>query len=94
MKNLKNLLKLASLKVSEEEEKILEKEVFMVIKYFDQLREIDDTSFINPDSLNFHPQELILREDREVPFTNRDDIIKNFPEIEGDYLKSPPITSE
>ncbi|MBT9164612.1 MAG: Aspartyl/glutamyl-tRNA(Asn/Gln) amidotransferase subunit C [candidate division WS2 bacterium] len=94
MKNLKNLLKLASLKVSEEEEEELAQEVFMVIKYFDELKEVEDSSFINPASLNFHPQELILREDQEVPFAERGEIIKNFPELEGEYLKSPPIKSE
>jgi len=94
MENLKDLLKLASLKVSEEEEEKLAQDVFMVIKYFDELKEVEDSSLINLSSLIFHPQELILREDREVTFTNREEIIKNFPEIEGEYLKSPPIKSE
>ncbi|MBT9130362.1 MAG: Glutamyl-tRNA(Gln) amidotransferase subunit C [candidate division WS2 bacterium] len=94
MKNLNNLLSLASLKVSEEEEEKLAQEVFKIIKYFDELKEVEDSSLINPSSLNFHPQELILREDRELPFTDREEIMRNFPELEGEYLKSPPIEKE
>ncbi len=91
MKDFDYLLKLAALNINPEEKDRLEKEIFRIIEYFEELKKLDTEGVIPLISSIFFISPLTLREDEPKIFPERESILEAFSEREGDFLKTPPI---
>jgi len=92
IKDIKKLATLARIKLSEEEEKRLLKEVDPILGYIAQLTEV--TSVVGEEK-KVGEHKNITREDTNVTEsgTNTDTIVSNFPEKDKNYLKVKKILS-
>jgi len=92
IKDIKKLAILARIKLSEEEEKRLLKEVDPILGYVAQLTEI--TSIVG-EAKKAGEHKNVTREDINVTETgtNTDAITSNFPEKDKNYLKVKKILS-
>ncbi|MEB3180564.1 MAG: Asp-tRNA(Asn)/Glu-tRNA(Gln) amidotransferase subunit GatC [Nostocaceae cyanobacterium] len=80
---------LARLELSPEEEEKFTAQLGDILDYFEQLSELD-TSNVDPttraiDVIN------ITREDELQPYPERESILQNAPEQEGEFFKVPKI---
>jgi aspartyl-tRNA(Asn)/glutamyl-tRNA(Gln) amidotransferase subunit C len=85
---LKHYAFLARLTLSEEELETFSLQLQKVLDYVSKINELDLTDF--EPLTNLLPS-LPLREDKPEESKNREDIINNFPDKEGNYLKVPKI---
>lgn len=85
---LKHYAFLARLTLSEEELETFSLQLQKILDYVSKINELDLTDF--EPLTNLLPS-LPLREDNPQESFNREHIIKNFPDKEGNYLKVPKI---
>ena len=80
---------LARLELSEEEAKVYSYELSKILDYFKTLQEVDTTN-IEP---TFHSVKLKtpFREDEVKEFENKEDLIKNAPEVYGTSIVVPKV---
>lgn len=83
---------LARLELTPEEEQQFTTQLGEILDYFEQLNELD-TSHVAPMTRAIEISN-ITRPDQLEPYPQRDDILANAPEQEGDYFKVPKIMSE
>ncbi|OIP68736.1 MAG: asparaginyl/glutamyl-tRNA amidotransferase subunit C [Oscillatoriales cyanobacterium CG2_30_40_61] len=83
---------LARLELTPEEEEQFTTQLGEILDYFEQLNELD-TSQVAPMTRAIEISN-ITRPDQLEPYPQRDDILANAPEQEGDYFKVPKIMSE
>jgi len=83
---------LARLELTPEEEQQFTTQLGEILDYFEQLNELD-TSQVAPMTRAIEISN-ITRPDQLEPYPQRDDILANAPEQEGDYFKVPKIMSE
>ncbi|VXD25561.1 Asp-tRNA(Asn)/Glu-tRNA(Gln) amidotransferase subunit GatC [Planktothrix paucivesiculata] len=83
---------LARLELTPEEEQQFTTQLGEILDYFEQLNELD-TSQVAPMTRAIELSN-ITRPDQLEPYPQRDDILANAPEQEGDYFKVPKIMSE
>jgi len=83
------LAKLARLSVNDNQLKSLEKDLKSILKFIDQLKEIN-TEDIDPTS-NSLDQKLILRDDIAENTLSNEDLLKNVPESELGFFVVPKV---
>ena len=89
IKDVEHVAKLARLELTEEEKELYTKQLGDVLKYVDQMNEVD-TSNVKPmtqviDFCN------VMREDKVVQEIDKEALMSNAPEVEGDFFKVPKI---
>ena len=83
------LAKLARLSVNDNQLNSLEKDLKSILKFIDQLKEIN-TENIDPTS-NSLDQNLILRDDIAENTLSNEDLLKNVPESELGFFVVPKV---
>ena len=83
------LAKLSRLSVNDNQLSNLEKDLKSILKFIDQLKEIN-TEDIDPTS-NSLDQKLILRDDIAVNTLSNEDLLKNVPESELGFFVVPKV---
>jgi aspartyl-tRNA(Asn)/glutamyl-tRNA(Gln) amidotransferase subunit C len=83
------LAKLARLSVNDNQLNSLEKDLKSILKFIDQLKEIN-TENIDPTS-NSLDQKLILRDDIAENTLSNEDLLKNVPESELGFFVVPKV---
>lgn len=89
IKDVEHVAKLARLELTEEEKELYTKQLGDVLKYVDQMNEVD-TSNVKPmaqvvDLVN------VMREDKVVYEQTKEELMANAPEEEDGFFKVPKI---
>lgn len=88
-KDVEHVAKLARIEITEEEKEKFTKQLGDVIKYVNQLNEVDTTG-VEP-MAHAYPLFNVTRED-EVKYNNtREELLKNAPDEEDSFFKVPKI---
>lgn len=77
------------MELSETEKKKFAKELDKIIKYIDQLREVDARN-VAPTS-HVIPMENVLREDKVEPSLSQEEALANAPDKKDGYFKVPKV---
>ncbi|MCD8024079.1 MAG: Asp-tRNA(Asn)/Glu-tRNA(Gln) amidotransferase subunit GatC [Candidatus Gastranaerophilales bacterium] len=90
IKDVEHVAKLARLELSDDEKVKFSKQLGDVLKYMEQLNEVDTTG-VEP--MN-HPIDFsnVMREDVVVSEFSREELMANAPEAEQDFFKVPKIS--
>ena len=88
-KDVEYVANLARIKITSQQESSLEEQLSKIIGYIDKLKELD-VAGVEP-SRGVHITRDVFREDKVIPFEDREDILKNSPSREGDYFKIPKV---
>jgi len=83
---------LARLDLQEQEEEKFTQELNSILEYFEQLKELD-TETVEPTTRAIDVSN-ITRPDQLEPYANRDALLKEAPEPDGDFFRVPKILSE
>ena len=83
---------LARLELPLEEEERFTKELNGILEYFEQLKELD-TDTVDPTTRAIDVSN-ITRPDQLEPYGNRDALLKEAPEPDGNFFRVPKILSE
>ena len=89
IKDVEHVAKLARLGLSDEEKKVLAKQLSKILDYVEALNKLD-TKNVAPTS-HAVPMKNVFREDKAIPFKNAVDILANGPETDGRFFKVPRI---
>ena len=82
--DIKNLAELSRMDISEVEAEKLGTEIDSILEYVGQVQTV---SLDIEDGIDFGPVKNIFREDEPEPSQHREELIAEFPDKEGDYLK-------
>jgi aspartyl-tRNA(Asn)/glutamyl-tRNA(Gln) amidotransferase subunit C len=82
---------LARLEITEEEEKQFASQLSSILDYFEQLSELDTTDV--PPTTRAIDINNITRPDINQVYANRDALLEQAPEPEGDFFRVPQILS-
>ncbi len=90
IKDVEHVARLARLNLTEEEKVKFSKQLGDILKYMEQLNEVDTTG-VEP--MN-HPIDFsnVMREDVARYDCTREELMANAPEVEQDYFKVPKIS--
>jgi aspartyl-tRNA(Asn)/glutamyl-tRNA(Gln) amidotransferase subunit C len=80
---------LARLEITPQEEEQFATQLSSILEYFEQLSELD-TKDVPPTTRAIEISN-ITRSDKTTPYTNRDALLKEAPEPEGDFFRVPQI---
>ena len=89
IKDVEHVAKLARLDLTEDEKVKFSKQLGDVLKYVDQMNEVDTTN-VKPMSqaIEFFN---VMREDKEEYEQTKEELMQNAPDREGDFFKVPKI---
>ena len=89
IKDVEHVAKLARLELSEEEKIKYSKQLSDIVKYVEQMNEVDTT---NVEPMN-HPINFtnVMREDEVNYEVCKEELMKNAPQREGDFFRVPKI---
>ena len=89
VKDVEHVAKLARLELTEEEKELYTKQLGDVLKYVDQMNEVD-TSNVKPMS---HAIDFVnvMREDKVYYEQTKEELMANAPEEENGFFKVPKI---
>lgn len=89
IKDVEHVAKLARLELTEEEKELYTKQLGDVLKYVDQMNEVD-TSNVKPMS---HAIDFVnvMREDKVVYEHTKEELMANAPEEENGFFRVPKI---
>lgn len=88
-KNVEHIAQLARIEINDKEKEFLGSQLSKIIEYVDKLREVDVAN-VSPMRGPFLKDNM-LREDQVSVFENREAILKNAPEVGGDFFKIPRV---
>lgn len=80
---------LARLEITPQEEEQFATQLSSILEYFEQLSELD-TKDVSPTTRAIEISN-VTRSDRTTPYANRDALLKEAPEPEGDFFRVPQI---
>ncbi|AFY76143.1 MAG: Asp-tRNA(Asn)/Glu-tRNA(Gln) amidotransferase subunit GatC [Hydrococcus sp. C42_A2020_068] len=80
---------LARLEITPEEEEQFATQLSSILEYFEQLSELDTKNV--PPTTRAIETSNITRPDETIPYPNREVLLKQAPEIEGDFFRVPQI---
>ena len=87
MVDIKQMAKLARIKLNPEEESLLQEQINVIMDYIEQLSEVEP-SLIEPANLEEKPY---LRDDQVVSWDESHLGLDNAPERRGNLVKVPPV---
>ncbi len=88
---VKKVAHLARLEITPEEEQQFTTQLSSILEYFEQLSELD-TDEVAPTTRAIETSN-ITRPDELKPFPDKEDLLKEAPQQEGEYFKVPQILS-
>ena len=88
---VKKVAQLARLEITPEEEQQFTTQLSSILEYFEQLSELD-TDEVAPTTRAIETSN-ITRPDELKPFPDKEDLLKEAPQQEGEYFKVPQILS-
>jgi aspartyl-tRNA(Asn)/glutamyl-tRNA(Gln) amidotransferase subunit C len=91
LKDVEYVANLAKLELSEEEKKRFQKELDGIIKYIDQLNELDTENV--PITSHVFPLQNVLRKDEVLPSLSPNEALANAPEKKDGFFKVPKVIS-
>ncbi|NEP56428.1 MAG: Asp-tRNA(Asn)/Glu-tRNA(Gln) amidotransferase subunit GatC [Symploca sp. SIO2G7] len=83
---------LARLEMTEEEAQQMTAQMSSILEYFEQLSELDTDNV--PPTTRAIDVSNVTRPDELRPYPNREAILKEAPEPDGDFFRVPKIMSE
>lgn len=86
--DVQSIAALARLDLSEAEMETMRHDLEHILKYIDQLHEVDVAGVIAADTSGVHD---VMADDVPAPFTNREALLDAAPVREGDYVKVKTI---
>lgn len=89
VKDVEHVAKLARLELTEEEKEKFTKQLGDVLKYVEQMNEVDTTG-VEPMAHAFDVVN-VMREDEVVYEQTKDELMKNAPEAENGFFRVPKI---
>lgn len=89
IKDVEYVAKLAKLKLSQEEKKKFQKELDKVIRYIDQLNQVDTENV--PPTSHVVPMQNVLREDKVKPSLTQDEALSNAPDKKDGHFRVPKV---
>lgn len=89
LKDVEYVAKLAKLKLSENEKKRFQKELDRIIRYIDQLKQVDTENV--PPTSHVLPMENVLREDEVKPSLTQEEALANAPDKKDGYFRVPKV---
>ena len=89
LKDVEYVANLAKLELSEEEKKRFQKELDNIIKYIDQLNELDTTNVPITSHVTF--LQNVFREDEVLPSLSPDQALANAPEKKDGFFRVPRV---
>lgn len=89
IKDVEYVAKLAKLKLSPEEKKKFQKELDKVIRYIDQLNQVDTGNA--PPTSHVVPMQNVLRDDKVRPSLTQKKALANAPDKKDGYFKVPKV---
>ncbi len=89
IKDVEHVAKLARLDLTQEEKEMFTHQLGDVLAHVEKMNEVDTT---NVEPMN-HPIDFynVVREDKKIYENTREELMKNAPDIEGDFFKVPKI---
>jgi aspartyl-tRNA(Asn)/glutamyl-tRNA(Gln) amidotransferase subunit C len=89
LEDVEYVANLAKLELSGEEKKRFQKELDSIIKYIDQLNEVDTDNVL----ITSHviPLQNVLREDKVLPSLSPDEALDNAPKKKDGFFKVPRV---
>ena len=88
-KDVEHVAKLARIEITEEEKEKFTKQLDDIIKYVEQLNEVDTTG-VEP-MAHAYPLFNVVREDEAKYACTRQELLKNAPQEEDSFFKVPKI---
>jgi len=88
-KDVEHVAKLARIEITEDEKEKFTKQLGDIIKYVDQLNEVDTTG-VEP-MTQAYPLFNVTREDEVRYIATKEELLKNAPEEEDSFFKVPKI---
>jgi aspartyl-tRNA(Asn)/glutamyl-tRNA(Gln) amidotransferase subunit C len=89
IKDVEYVANLAKLELSDEEKRRFQKELDNIIKYIDQLNELDTTNVPITSHVTF--LQNIFREDEVLPSLSPDQALANAPEKKDGFFRVPRV---
>ena len=89
LKDVEYVAKLAKLQLTEEEEVAFQRELDKIIKYVDQLNELETDGV--PITSHVIPLQNVLREDEVLPSLSADQALANAPKSEDGFFRVPKV---
>jgi aspartyl-tRNA(Asn)/glutamyl-tRNA(Gln) amidotransferase subunit C len=89
IKDVEYVANLAKLELSEEEKRRFQKELDNIIRYIDQLNELDTTNVPITSHVTF--LQNVFREDKVLPSLSSDQALANAPEKKDGFFKVPRV---
>jgi aspartyl-tRNA(Asn)/glutamyl-tRNA(Gln) amidotransferase subunit C len=89
LEDVEYVANLAKLELSEEEKRRFQKELSNIIKYIDQLNELDTEDV--PITSHVALLQNVFREDEILPSLSPDEALANAPEKKDDFFKVPKV---
>ena len=89
IKDVEYIAGLAKLELSEAEKRKFAKELDKIIKYIDQLKEVDTENI--PPTSHIIPMENVLRENKVEISLSQDEALTNAPDKKDEYFKVPKV---
>ena len=83
---------LAYLRFGDEEKEQIRKDLEEILSFIEKLNELD-TSDVEP-LIFLSETSSPLREDRELPHVDRDQVMRNAPETDGEYFLVPKVIDD
>lgn len=83
---------LAYLKFEAKEKEEIRTDLEKILSFIEKLNELD-TSNVEP-LIYLSESSSLLREDREMPHTDRDQVMRNAPETDGEYFLVPKVIDD
>ncbi|MGB2768550.1 MAG: Asp-tRNA(Asn)/Glu-tRNA(Gln) amidotransferase subunit GatC [Candidatus Zixiibacteriota bacterium] len=89
LKDVEYVAKLARLELSPEEKVTFQRELDKIIKYIDQLNQLDTKNV--PVTLQVIPLQSVLREDKILPSLSADQALANAPRKREGFFRVPKV---
>ncbi|KPK99841.1 MAG: glutamyl-tRNA amidotransferase [candidate division Zixibacteria bacterium SM23_73_3] len=89
LKDVEYVAELANLELSQKEKFKFQKELDNIIKYIDQLNELNTENV--PVTSHVIPLENVFREDRALPSLSQDQALANAPQKKDGFFKVPKV---
>ena len=86
---VKKIARLARLQISDEKSELLSVDLGNILNWIEQLEEVDTTGIEPLASVNEHS--LTWREDKVTDGEMNEQVLKNAPEIAGDFFVVPKV---
>lgn len=89
IRDVEHVAKLAKLKLSQTEKRKFQKELDKIIKYIDQLNQVDTENV--PPTSHVIPMKNVLREDKVKSSLTQEEALANAPDKKDGYFRVPKV---